>query len=245
MLLIWKIPASMEKKPIHKTPLFWACVVSIAFLSLFCGLQAAGSKVIGLPSQLLWISILPIILVLIVGDYIRKLKVLGIEYERLLPDVAYIPPPQTQASVSGAASKRTPAEESASAPIEASPDLAWLNLYNAEKLRTNNFFLVHTYKPSTRQDMKYDVTVFLMRHVEGKRPNQREGFSDVERAEFCFGESWLYRVIPVPNEGGFIGVSTSAWGSFLAMCRVTFKDPEKRQEILYRYVDFEMAPQKA
>ena len=31
-----------------------------------------------------------------------------------------------------------------------------------------------------------------------------------------------------------------AWGT----CRITFKDPQKTPAMLYRYIDFEMAPQK-
>jgi hypothetical protein len=91
----------------------------------------------------------------------------------------------------------------------------------------------------------YDVTVFLMRHVRGAQPNQTERFEDVEKAEFFFGESWGNQVFTARNEGSFVGVSTSAWGTFLATCRVTFRDAKNAPVILHRYVDFEMAPRRA
>jgi len=84
-----------------------------------------------------------------------------------------------------------------------------------------------------------------MRHVPGEAPNPTEGFEDIEQAEFYFGRSWGDQIFTVRNNGGLIGVSTSAWGMFLATCRITFKpgkepSPE-RQPVLERYIDFEMA----
>jgi hypothetical protein len=236
------------KVQFHKNPsVSWACVVSILLFLLFCGLQAASSSVLNLPVQWLGIAMLPILLALIVGGYIGKFKAAGIEFEpgmRLLP---YAPPSSspTHTLATHAAPEWPPAEESAPAPIEAPPNSAWQNQRDLEYRRTGYLFLVHVYERSTRPGQLYDITIFLMRHVRGPAPNQKEGFPDVEKAEFYFGESWQHQVFVAHNEGGFIGVRTSAWGTFLATCLVTFKDQHKSPVILHRYIDFEMAPKAA
>jgi len=56
-----------------------------------------------------------------------------------------------------------------------------------------------------------------------------------------FGESWGNKVFTVSDDGGFFGVRTHAWGTFLAACRITFKDKSKSAVTLYRYIDFSMA----
>ena len=43
--------------------------------------------------------------------------------------------------------------------------------------------------------------------------------------------------------GGLIGIRTAAWGSFLAIGRIAFRDG-RTPLILQRFVDFEMAPKK-
>lgn len=133
------------------------------------------------------------------------------------------------------------AERAASADTQP-PDLPWPHeQWRNEFDRKNRLFLAHVYQASKQPDQKYDVSIFLMRHVWGRAPNEKTGFQDVEKAEFYFGPSWRGEVFVAQNEGGYIGVSTSAWGTFLAMCRVTFKDKKKDPEILHRYIDFEMA----
>jgi hypothetical protein len=138
--------------------------------------------------------------------------------------------------------------------VPVSPDRtalrAWFrDKYLAEYGRTNSLVLVHVIEPSKRPDMAFDVTIFLMRHVWGSAPNQITGFDDIEEVEFYLGPSWdhpgddeqkqPFEVYPKKDEP--IALRTSAWGRFLAMCRVTFKDKRKDSEILFRYIDFEMA----
>lgn len=79
-----------------------------------------------------------------------------------------------------------------------------------------------------------------MRHHQGPAENQTTGFTEIERAEFFFGPSWGDRVFVSNNDGGVIGVNTSAWGAFLATCRVVFNDGSD-PVVLDRYIDFEMA----
>jgi hypothetical protein len=145
------------KRPFYQRPLFWACVVSVALLSLFLRLQATSSSLINLPVQWIWVSLLPVLLALIVGGYISKLKFPGVEYEsgpRIPGNVPYAPPglagpPKAK---SGAAIRET---------------AAWTAERPKEYQRTDNLFLVHVCKASTRPDQRYDVTIFLMRHIRG------------------------------------------------------------------------------
>jgi len=75
-----------------------------------------------------------------------------------------------------------------------------------------------------------------------------EGLDKIAKAEFFFRESWGYQRFTVNNSSwlgqrrGVIGVRVHAWGTFLAACRITFND--QSEVVLYRFVDFFMAPQK-
>jgi hypothetical protein len=75
------MPNNDAKRPFYRRSLFWACIASVALLTLFLGLQAISSSLINLPVQWLLASLIPILLALIVGGYINKLKLLGVEYE--------------------------------------------------------------------------------------------------------------------------------------------------------------------
>ena len=158
----------------------------------------------------------------------------------------YVPLPASPSHEPGthAASEGLSAEESADASVKVPSDSRWQDDLATEYLRTDNLFLAHVYERSTRPDI-YDVTIFLMRHGQGPAPAQKEGFTDVEKVEFYFGEAWQHQVFVAHNDGGFIGIRTSAWGTFLAICRVTFKDKHRPPVILHRDVDFEMAPKAA
>ena len=92
-------------------------------------------------------------------------------------------------------------------------------------------FLVHVLTPSSKPRQKYDIFIYAMRH-------KKEDISDIAKAEFFFGKSWGNRIFPGTREGNVIGVATSAYGSFLCTCLITFNDGT--QVTLYRYVDFEM-----
>jgi hypothetical protein len=81
----------------------------------------------------------------------------------------------------------------------------------------------------------------LVKHKRGAVGATKRVFDEVKAAEFFFGQSWGDQVFRVSNEGGLIGIRTSAWGTFLATCRLTFTDKSRLPIILHRYVDFEMA----
>jgi len=93
-------------------------------------------------------------------------------------------------------------------------------------------FLTHIIQPSSRPDQTFDVYIYLIRH-------KSEDLSDVLMAEFFLGPYWDNAIFPAFSQNGFIGISTSAYGTFLCVCRVTFLDGT--QIYLDRYIDFEMA----
>jgi Domain of unknown function (DUF4062) len=90
-------------------------------------------------------------------------------------------------------------------------------------------FLVHTLSPSRTTGQLFDIFIYLRQHKESATP-------EVEFAEFFLGRYWGNTVFRVPNKGGLVGLSTSAYGEFLCMCRVTLKDGT--EFMLDRYIDF-------
>ncbi len=106
----------------------------------------------------------------------------------------------------------------------------WNNRRDSIKIENRNIFLTHIIRPSTKPNQKFDVTIYLIRQ-------KSDDFADVELAEFFLGRYWGNNVFPARENNGFIGISTSAYGTFLCICRVTFKDGS--QVYLNRYIDFE------
>jgi hypothetical protein len=120
--------------------------------------------------------------------------------------------------------------ESAHGPVVETPD-EWNARRNAVYTDHRNLFLTHIIKPSSRPGQSFDVFIYLIRH-------KSEDFADIQFAEFFLGPYWENKVFPAVEQSGFIGISTSAYGTFLCVCRVTFKDGT--QIYLERYIDFEM-----
>jgi hypothetical protein len=231
----------------HKA-LWWSCVVSVILFVVFAWLQVSRSAVMELKAQWLWLAIVPILIVLITGKYIGKLKGPGIEFEAYKSDSQMRQLPSTPPQAPTGLGEAPPAVSAAALPsvatgAPAASDDDWILARKSEYERTNRLFLVHVYEPSTIPAQKYDITIFLMRHIPGSTPNQRDGFLEVEKLELCFGPAWGNEIFTAGNNGGLIGVRTSAWGSFLATGRVIFKD-RRPPVILHRYIDFEMAPKK-
>lgn len=215
--------------PVKMKPVMVGCGVSVGLLCLFCYLKIVGSSAIELPAQWLWVSLTPILVGLFLGRYISKLELPGgLKIE--IPQLTSAPPQGRKVlDVSSTASTLKAAYDN-----------------NMKENDTNRrLFLVHALKPSALSGMKYDVSIFLMRHIPEKKLNQVTDFHDVEKAEFYFGENWA-GMFSVTNPGeGYIGISTSAWGQFLEVCRVTFKSDKKNEgqtAILSRYIDFVMSP---
>lgn len=91
-------------------------------------------------------------------------------------------------------------------------------------------FLTHVIRPSSKPGQTFDVFIYLIRH-------KSEDLSDVRVAEFFLGPYWANKVFPAVEQNGFVGISTSAYGNFLCICRVTFTDDT--HIYLERYIEFE------
>ena len=120
--------------------------------------------------------------------------------------------------------------ESLRGSVTETPD-EWNARRNATYAHHRNLFLTHVIRPSSRPGQTFDVFIYLIRH-------DSHDFSDVLLAEFFLGKYWANKVFPAVERNGFIGISTSAYGTFLCVCRVTFKDGTHVD--LERYIDFEM-----
>jgi hypothetical protein len=104
-------------------------------------------------------------------------------------------------------------------------------LYEANR----DLFLVHQIRPSKQPGQKYDVFVFLA-GARGIKPS-----TVVEQADFFLGPYWGNRIFPVHVQQSeeTIGITTSAYGPALCICRVKLRDGA--EIILHRFLDFEMS----
>ena len=96
------------------------------------------------------------------------------------------------------------------------------SIYNKNK----DLFLHYDLEASNVTRQKYDVTIYLIRQSSPNIGRKRDDLRDVERAEFFFGPHWGDKVYTVENVDGRIGIVISAYGEFLAYCKVYLKgDP--------------------
>jgi hypothetical protein len=109
---------------------------------------------------------------------------------------------------------------------------SWENRRNQVYEKSRDIFITHVISPSEMPGQKYDIFIYLIKH-------RSTDFSDVSYADFYFGKHWGNRVFREEAHNGLIGVRTSAFGAFLCICRVTFKDGSTIE--LSRYIDFEMS----
>jgi hypothetical protein len=117
----------------------------------------------------------------------------------------------------------------------------WSESRNEIYLRNRDVFLAHILQPSKKPHQKFDIFIFLIRHEGVLKHEGIDSSIEIDYAEFFLGKTWGNRVFKVQNEGGPIGLSTSAYGTFLVVCRLVFKDGY--EVILDRYIDFEMGKQ--
>lgn len=104
------------------------------------------------------------------------------------------------------------------------------NEHRYGKYKANrDVFLVHSLAPASNPKQLFDIFIYLQRH-------QSRDLSDVTKAEFFLGPYWKDQVFRVPNKGKPLGIAVSAYGEFLCVCRVTFKDGTN--VFLERYVNF-------
>ena len=218
----------MDKNPSGNIVAIWVgAALSVALLGAFFYLQSQYHNVLELPVQYLIAALVPIAVGILVSGYVRGFKFGDYEVSltnKLLARSQVIP--------------NTSETYEATAGV---PPGSWQLERPKEYERTHGFMLAHVYKPSSERGQIFDVSIFIVRHKKGTTTPPARNFDEIQKAEFFFGESWGNRVFEVRGEDGFFGARVHAWGTFLAMCRVTFKDPSKDPIILFRYVDFSMA----
>ncbi len=96
---------------------------------------------------------------------------------------------------------------------------------------SRGYFIAHILEPSRKDGQEYDIFIYLIRH-------KSRDYSDVKKAEFFFGHYWGNKIYVGSKAEDYIGVRTSAYGPFLALCRITFKDGAT--VTINKYIDFEM-----
>lgn len=105
----------------------------------------------------------------------------------------------------------------------------WNNHRYGKYKASRDLFLVHSLAPSSEPKQLFDIFIYLQRH-------KSTDLSDIKEAEFFLGPYWKDQVFRIPNKGRALGIAVSAYGEFLCVCRVTFKDGSST--FLERYVNF-------
>jgi hypothetical protein len=116
----------------------------------------------------------------------------------------------------------------------------WTDLREEVRTSSRDVHLVHVIAPAPGRDRWFDIFAFLVGHNRPHRGLPAD-LSDVAAAEFFLGRMWGNRTFRIDNPGNGmpIGLSTSAYGPVLCICRVRFKDGHTT--VLARYLDFEMS----
>jgi hypothetical protein len=214
-----------DRRPLDKRAFWIGVLISVFFLAFFFWLQYVESKLLALPIQYLVLAAIPAILGLVLGGFVSTVK--AGDYELgFSSDI-----------IDKAKPIDDPDGKSTAKPIS---DGSWQQERTNEYQRTSGYMLVHVYRPSRTHGQKFDISIFIVRHQKGTPTPPQKNLSEIEKAEFFFGESWGNKIFTVSGEDGFFAVRTHAWGTFLATCRVTFKSPNQTPMILHRYIDFSM-----
>lgn len=102
----------------------------------------------------------------------------------------------------------------------------------ARKVSQHGFFLTHILGPAKSRGQMYSIAIRLSPHKD-QDPWQ------VKSASFYLGRSWGSRVFEGQRGvDGRFGITTEAWGAFLALCEVEFNDGSRI--LLDHYCDFDM-----
>ena len=189
------------------------------FIVIAVIIQSRSGNPLSLPLPVWGAAFVPVGIGLITGGYLKSFK-----------------SPLFSADIE---SLREVSQSSASSVPERKP-ADWTSDRAAEYARVDGYMLAHIYRPSRAQGQTFDIFIFLVRHRKGADGPPRKQLDDIEKAEFFFGDAWGNEVFAVENTGGVIGVRTHAWGTFLASCRITFRNPARKPVTLFRYVDFHM-----
>jgi hypothetical protein len=102
---------------------------------------------------------------------------------------------------------------------------------SARRVSQNSHFLTHLLGPATLPGQKYSVAI---RVTPREDANAR-----VVSADFYLGRAWGHRIFEGrPGPDGRFGISTEAYGAFLALCEVEFDNGDRI--LLDHYCDFDM-----
>jgi hypothetical protein len=102
---------------------------------------------------------------------------------------------------------------------------------SARRTSQQGWFLTHILGPATSPGQEYSVAIKVTPH--------RSATGDVRAARFFFGKAWGYQVFEGSRGAdGRFGITTEAYGPFLALCEVEFTSGERL--LLDHYCDFEM-----
>lgn len=107
----------------------------------------------------------------------------------------------------------------------------WTETRNSIYSNNKGYFVAHVLEPSNKKGQEYDIFIYLLRH-------KSKDYSDIEKAEFFFGNYWGNKIYVASISGDYLGVKTCAYGPFLSLCRITFKDGSS--VVVNKYIDFEM-----
>jgi hypothetical protein len=129
-----------------------------------------------------------------------------------------------------------PSRGTSSSPSKIKTSGEWNNFRQGVYEDCKFTFIAHTLRQSKDKDQKFDIAIYLLRH----RAQDLDTYviDDIDYADFFLGPMWGDQIFHVQNRGTIVGLSVSAYGPFLCICRVTFKDG--KQIFLNKYIDFEM-----
>jgi hypothetical protein len=121
---------------------------------------------------------------------------------------------------------------SANTPVSTNPTSPeeWSSIRDSIYSDAKGICLVHTLWPSKKENQDYDIYIYLIKH-------KSDSVEEVDYAEFFLGKYWGNKIFKVENKENRIGIYTSAYGPFLCLCRVKFKNGE--EVFISRYIDFE------
>ncbi|HEY9376833.1 MAG TPA: pYEATS domain-containing protein, partial [Jiangellaceae bacterium] len=104
---------------------------------------------------------------------------------------------------------------------------------SARRASQQGWFLIHILGPAKSAGQQYSVAIKVSPH--------RKATGEVRAARFYLGRAWGHQVFDgLRGSDGRFGVTTEAYGPFLALCEVEFTTGERI--LLDHYCDFEMGP---
>jgi hypothetical protein len=113
-------------------------------------------------------------------------------------------------------------------------DNNWTNERERIYDKKRKLYLYHILEPTSETGNKYNVTILIGNQM--RVGDQKSWIQEIVSTEFFFGKFWGNEIFDGRKIEGTYGVTISAYGNFLAICRVTFSDSS--HIILDRFVDF-------